>query len=106
MPTLLSAPRDYDRVMSNLPLRKIYEVESEILGSLVQTGSPVANDLDFSQEYRREIARAHSELYLVTENAITSGKLSSRAFDWCNKNVVVPVKNYNLLIYKYCLCPD
>jgi len=28
------------------------------------------------------------------------GKLSSRAFDWCNNNVGVPLKNYILLISK------
>ena len=45
----------------------------------------------------------------------TIGKLSSRAFDWCNKNVVVPVLNCTLLIskvknvarsYRYWLCTD
>ena len=30
----------------------------------------------------------------------TIGKLTSRAFDWCNKNVVVPVLNYTFLISK------
>jgi hypothetical protein len=78
LPTLLSAPRDYDRVMSNLPLRKIYEVEPEVLGALVQTGSALANDLDYAQEYRRELARAHSELYLVTDNAVTLSLLHHR----------------------------
>ncbi len=65
-------------MVSQLPLRKMYEVEPEVLASLVQTGSAVANDLDFAQEYRRELARAHSELYLVTDNAITLSLLHHR----------------------------
>ncbi len=45
----------------------------------------------------------------------TIGKLASRAFDWCNNNVVVPVLNHALLIskvqnvarsYRFGGCPD
>ena len=45
----------------------------------------------------------------------TIGKPTSRAIDWYNKNVVVPVLNYTLLISKgksvdtssrFWLCPD
>jgi hypothetical protein len=56
----------------------MYEVEPEVLGSLTLLGSPVANQLDYSAEYRRELARAHSELYLVQDNAIVYSLLHHR----------------------------
>jgi hypothetical protein len=69
LPSLLHAPRDHDRQRRNLPRRRLYEVEPEVLGSRHIMWTPVALDLDFSEDYRRDLALAFSEVYLVRENA-------------------------------------
>ena len=70
LPCLLHAPRDHDdRVQGRLPPRRIYEVRGVVLGSSAIAGTPLAVDLDHSEEYRRDLARAHSEVFLCRELA-------------------------------------
>jgi hypothetical protein len=47
----------------------LYEVEPEVLGSRHVMWTPVALELDFSEEYRRELAVAFANVFLVQENA-------------------------------------
>ncbi len=69
LPSLIQAPRDHDRRRRNLPRRRLYEVEPEVLGARHVMWSPVSLELDFSEDYRRELAQAFAEVYLVRENA-------------------------------------
>ena len=79
LPTLLHAPRDLDRAHRGLPPRRIYEVEPAVLGGPHVARKPIALDLDYSEDYRRELARAHAELYLVRNDAAALSVLHHRA---------------------------
>ena len=41
----------------------------EVLRGPSVIGTPLAVDLDYSEDYRRDLAKAHSELFLVRELA-------------------------------------
>ena len=69
LPCLLHAPRDQERVRDRLPPRRIFAVQREVLGGRHVAGTPLAVDLDYSEDYRRELARAHSEVFLVRDLA-------------------------------------
>jgi hypothetical protein len=69
LPSLIQVPRDRDRLRRGLPPRRLYEVEPEVLGSRHVMWTPVALELDFSEDYRRELAVAFANVYLVSENA-------------------------------------
>ncbi len=62
-------PRDHERLRLRRPPRRLYEVEPEVLGSRHVMWTPVALELDFSEQYRMELAVAFANVYLVTENA-------------------------------------
>ena len=49
-----------------------------MLGGPFVARKPVALDLDFSEDYRRELARAHSEVYLVRNDAAALSVLHHR----------------------------
>ncbi len=69
LPSLIQAPRDHDRLRRRVRPRRPYEVEPEVLGSRHVMWTPVALQLDFSEDYRRELATAFSNVYLLQENA-------------------------------------
>jgi hypothetical protein len=70
MPSLIQLPRDRDRLRLHLPPRRLYEVDPEVLSSPPVLGSPVALELDFQEDYRRELAEAFANVYLVSDNAV------------------------------------
>ena len=78
LPCLLHAPRDFDRTLKRLPSRRIYEVEDVVLGGDQIVRTPIAVDLDHSEEYRRGLARAHAEVFLVRELACPLSLLHHR----------------------------
>ena len=67
LPCLVQAPRDYDRPRERLPPRRIYEVETSVLAN--RDMGVMRVDLDYPEEYRRELAKAHSEVFLVRDLA-------------------------------------
>jgi hypothetical protein len=69
LPSLIQVPRDHDRLRLRRPPRRPYEVDPEVLGSRHVMWTPVAHELDFSEQYRRELAAAFSDVYLVSDNA-------------------------------------
>jgi hypothetical protein len=69
LPSLIQVPRDHERLRLRQPPRRLYEVEPEVLGSRPVLWSPVALELDFSEDYRRELATSFANVYLVTDNA-------------------------------------
>jgi hypothetical protein len=69
LPALLHVPRDQDRVRQRLPPRRMYEVEPELMLSPYVLNCPVAIDLNFSEQYRLELSRAFSEVYLLRGGA-------------------------------------
>ena len=64
---MIQAPRDYDRPKNGLPPRRIYEVEDSVLANRDLAALRV--DLDYPEAYRRELALAHSEVFMVRELA-------------------------------------
>ena len=64
---MVQAPRDYDRPRERRPPRRIYEVEVSVLAN--RDLGALRVDLDYSEEYRRELAKAHSEVFVVRELA-------------------------------------
>ena len=76
LPCLLSAPRDRDRARSREPSRRIFEVERDVLAAVA--GTPVAVDLDHSEEYRRELSKAHAEVFLCRDLAAPLSLLHHR----------------------------
>jgi len=69
LPSLIQVPRDHERLRLRLPPRRPYEVDPEVLGSRPVMWSPLALELDFSEDYRRELASYFANVYLVTDNA-------------------------------------
>jgi hypothetical protein len=69
LPSLIQVPRDRHRLTQRRPPRRIYEVEPEVLGARHVMWTPVALELDFSEQYRQELATAFANVYLVSENA-------------------------------------
>jgi hypothetical protein len=69
LPSLIQVPRDHDRLRLRLPRRRLYEIDPEVLGSRIVMWSPLALELNFSEDYRRELALAFAEVYLLRENA-------------------------------------
>ena len=78
MPCLLHAPRDFDRAQKRLPPRRIYEVQDVVLGGNLVAHTPLSVDLDYSEEYRRDLAKAHAEVFLVRELAAPLSLLHHR----------------------------
>ncbi len=70
LPSLIQAPRDHERLRLRLPRRRLYEVVPEVMGSRHVMWTPVVRELDFSEDYRRELAIAFANVYLVEENAV------------------------------------
>ena len=64
---MVQAPRDYDRPKNRLRPRRIYEVEDSVLAN--RDLGTVRVDLDYPEAYRRELALAHSEIFMVRELA-------------------------------------
>ncbi len=69
MPSLVEAPRDYDRVVRRQPPRRVYHVEPEVLCSPQIAGMPIVVELGYSEEYRQELSRAFSEVFLLRDDA-------------------------------------
>jgi hypothetical protein len=65
LPSLLAAPRDFDRELAGRERRGLYEIDDELLNSLK------ARQLDFPPEFRHELAYTHSEIYLLKDDALT-----------------------------------
>ena len=65
LPSLIAAPRDYDRRLAGLDPRDLYEIDKELLRS------PITHLLDFPSDFRHELAQTHSEIYLLRDNALT-----------------------------------
>ena len=78
LPCLLHAPRDHDRRLVGEPPRRIFEVQPEVLGGGQVARTQLAIDLDHSEEYRRELTRAHAETFLVRELAAPLSLLHHR----------------------------
>jgi len=78
LPCLVHAPRDHDRRTNRLPSRRIFEVEASVLGNPLVANTTLAVDLDFSEAYRRELARAHAEVFLVRDLAAPLSVLHHR----------------------------
>ncbi len=78
LPALLHVPRDLDRVRLHLPPRRMYEVDPELMLSPYVTGSDIASDLNFSEEYRLELSRAFSEVYLLRGGAAVASVMYHR----------------------------
>ena len=64
--------------MKRLPRRRIYEVQDVVLGSAPVAGTQLAIDLDHAEDYRRDLARAHAEVFLVRELACPLALLHHR----------------------------
>ncbi len=78
LPSLLHAPCDYARLCNGLPPRPIYAVEPEVLGSKDIVRKPISIVLDFSEQYRMELARAFAEVHLLTDEAAVNSVLERR----------------------------
>ena len=91
LPCLLQAPRNQERVRDRQPPRRIFEVEDGVLGGRLVAGTPLAVDLDYSEAYRRELAKAHSEVFLVRDLAAPLSILHHRPL----KHYRDPVKVQN-----------
>jgi len=75
---MLHAPRDQERIRLNLPPRRMYEIDPELMISPYVLGSPIASDLNFSEEYRLELSRAFSEVYLLRAGAAVTSVMHHR----------------------------
>jgi hypothetical protein len=70
---MVHVPRDAERRRLLLRPRRMYEVDPEIMVSPYIVNSPFASDLLYSEEYRLELSRAFSEVYLLRGgSAVTS----------------------------------
>ena len=78
LPCLLQAPRDFDRSLRWQPSRRIFEVEPVVLGGPQVVGTPLAVVLDHSEAYRRELTRAHAEVFMVRDLAAPLSVLHHR----------------------------
>ncbi len=78
LPALLHVPRDRERARLNLPPRRMYEVDPELLISPYVLNCPLASDLAFSEEYRLELSRAFSEVYLLKAGAAVASVMHHR----------------------------
>jgi hypothetical protein len=78
LPALLHVPRDQDRHRQGLPPRRLYEVDPEVMTSPYVLNCHLASDLNFSEEYRLELSRAFSEVYLVRAGAAVSSVMHHR----------------------------
>jgi hypothetical protein len=56
----------------------MYEVDPELMISPYVLNSPIASDLVFSEEYRLELSRAFSEVYLVRGGAAVASVMHHR----------------------------
>ena len=72
----MSAPRDQDRIRKRQPARRMYFVEPEVLAMV--HGQPLAVDLDYDEQYRQELAIAHSAIFLLEDDALTRSVLERR----------------------------
>jgi hypothetical protein len=77
LPALLHVPRDLDRRRQQLPPRRLYEVDPEVLLS-PYVSAPLASELNYSEEYRLELSRAFSEVYLVQAGAAVASVMHHR----------------------------
>ncbi len=75
LPSLIQAPHDYSRRLRNVPRRRPYEVEPNILLSPHIAHLP---DLLYPEEYRLELAWAFSEVFLVQDDAALSSVMEHR----------------------------
>jgi hypothetical protein len=64
--------------MRGLQPRRIYQVEPEVLLNPYIANSPVAQELDYPEEYRRELARAHAEVFLLYERSAVQSVMEHR----------------------------
>ncbi len=74
---MLHAPRDYDDFQQGMAPRRLYQVHPEVL-----TSKDIPQDvllmLDYSEQYRQELAIAFANLYLVHDNAAALSVLFHR----------------------------
>jgi hypothetical protein len=66
LPSLIAAPRDYDRKQAGHDPRGLYEIDKELLRLPM-----IVHQLDFPTDFRHELAEAHSETFLLKDNALT-----------------------------------
>ncbi len=78
LPALLHVPRDQDRRRQNLPPRRLYEIDAELMVSPHVLNSDFASDLVFSEEYRLELSRAFSEVFLLRGGAAVTSVMHHR----------------------------
>ncbi len=75
---MLHAPRDQDRRRLQLGPRRMYEVDPELLLSPYVANTQVALDLSYSEEYRLELSRAFSDVYLLRAGAAVASVMHHR----------------------------
>jgi hypothetical protein len=78
LPALLHVPRDLERIRNRQRPRRMYEVDAELMTSPYVVNSPLALDLNYSEEYRLELSRAFSEVYLVRAGAAVASVMHHR----------------------------
>jgi hypothetical protein len=69
MPALVHVPRDLDNIRQGLPRRRMYELDPNVMISLYAINREGFNQLNFPEEYRLELSRAFSEVYLLRGGA-------------------------------------
>jgi hypothetical protein len=78
MPSLVQAPRDLERYVRRQPARPTFFVEPEVLLSPHIAGHPIASELGYSEEYRQELSRAFSEVFLLRDGAAVNSIMFHR----------------------------
>jgi hypothetical protein len=78
LPSLIQAPRDYDRALRGLPSRSVFNVEDEVILAPHVANSPIGAQLLYPAEYRRELSDAYSEVYLLRDDAAVTSLMEHR----------------------------
>ncbi len=78
LPALLHVPRDIERRRLRLPPRRVYELDPELMTSPYVLNCPIASDLNYSENYRLELSRAFSEVFLVRPGAAVASVIQHR----------------------------
>ncbi len=78
LPALLHVPRDQERLRLHQRPRRMYEVDAGLMTSPYVLNSPLASDLNFSEQYRLELSRAFSEVYLVRAGSAVASVMYHR----------------------------
>ena len=89
LPTLIQAPRDHDRALLGELPRRIYEIRPEIHLNPDIRNSQIQTDLNYAEQYRRDLAKAFAEVYLVRELAAPLSVLHHRPLSFYRDNAKV-----------------